>query len=368
MPQGACVKNLSMLAILLGAATLLGACGQPPAAPEEVRPVRTIVVTPGPVEAENVYAGEVRPRYESGLGFRVAGKLSARLINVGDTVKAGQVLARLDPKDLSLNEASSRANVAAQEAQFAVEKADLERYAKLLAQGFVSHAEYERQQTKFKAAEAQLASVRAQARVSANQTGYAELRADHDGTITAVEAETGQVVGAGQNVARLAWSGEMEIAVNVPENLIQDLRVGQPVQVSLWTADGKIYPARLRELSSNADAATRTYAVRIALDKTPGEMKLGMTANVRIPHDGLPDMVHLPLSAWVEHAGVQGVWVLDAKAGVVNFRALRPAGVTGNEILIAEGLQPGEVVVTAGAPLLTPGQKVKPLAAAVVAR
>ncbi len=348
--------------IAIGAAAVLSACSKAPALPEEIRPVRTIIAQPGPVDAGNVYAGEVRPRYESSLGFRVGGKLSSRLVNVGDTVKSGQVLARLDPADLSLNEASSRASVAAQQAQFAVEKADLERYRKLLDQGFVSKGEYDRQETKFKAAEAQLASVRAQARVSTNQTGYAELRADHDGTITAVEAETGQVVSAGQTVARLAWSGEMEVAANIPEHLIKDLHVGQPVQVSLWTADGRTYAGKLRELSGSADAATRTYAARVSIDRTPPEMKFGMTASVRIAHGESPELIHLPLTSWIEHEGSQGVWVFDSAAGVVNFRPVRAAGMSGNEVLVADGVKPGEIVVTAGAALLKAGQRVKPLA------
>ena len=176
---------------------LLSACSKPPVVVEEVRSVRTIVAAPGAIDARNIYAGEVRPRYESNLGFRVTGKIDQRKVNVGDRVKKGQLLLQLDPADLALNEASSQATVAAQEAQFAVEKADLGRYRKLLDTGFISAAEFDRQQTRFAAAEAQLASVKAQARVSGNQTGYAQLHADADGVITAIDAEVGQVVAAG---------------------------------------------------------------------------------------------------------------------------------------------------------------------------
>lgn len=351
--------RLSVAALLL--ASLSAACSKPPPPAEELRPVRTIVAQPGAAELNNVFAGDVRPRYQSDLGFRVAGKIEARLVNVGDRVKAGQLLARLDPKDLSLNEASSRASVSAQEAQFAVEKSDLERYRKLLEQGFISQAELDRQETKFKAAEAQLASVRAQSRVSSNQTGYAELRADHAGTIVAVEAEAGQVVAAGQVVIRLAQAGAIEVATDVPEQLVGGLKVGQPVTVSLWSAGEKTYPGKIRELSSSADAATRTYRLRVTVDPAPSEMKLGMTASVRIARSGLPELIHAPISALIEQGGKLGVWILDAEAGVVHFRPVQPATFSGNEVLLADGVKPGEQIVTAGASLLSEGRRVRPL-------
>lgn len=355
------MKPRFVAAVVAVIAAGLSGCAKPPPPAEDVRPVRTIVAQPGPAELNNVFAGEVRPRYQSDLGFRVAGKIAARLVNVGDTVKTGQVLARLDPKDLSLNEASSRANVAAQEAQFEVERVDLERYRKLLDQGFVSKAEFDRQQTRFKAAEAQLEAVRAQARVSANQTGYAELKADHDGTVVSVEAEAGQVVAAGQVVVRLAQAGEIEIATDVPEQLVRDLQVGQPVQVSLWTAGAQMFPGRVRELSSSAAAATRTYALRVTVEKPPAAMRLGMTASVRIPRHGVPELIHVPISSWVEQGGRQGVWVFDAAAGVVRFREAQVAAFSANEALLAGGVQPGEHIVTAGARMLAEGQRVRPL-------
>jgi multidrug efflux system membrane fusion protein len=350
--------------IALTALALLAACSEPPAAPEEIRAVRTLVVQPGPVEARNTYAGEVRPRYESNLGFRVAGKIEARLVNVGDRVRRGDLLMRLDARDLALTEASSRATVAAQDAQFAVEKADFERFEKLAATGFISAAEFDRQKTRYEAARAQLESVRAQARVSGNQTGYAELRADADGTITALDADAGQVVGAGQIVARLARSGTIEVAANVPELLVQRLKVGQPVEVMLWTSGDAVYPGRIRELAQSADPATRTYALRVSVDEPPARMQLGMTASIRIVDAAVPSLFHLPMSAWIESGGQQGVWIHDAASGSVVFRPLRLVGFEGNLALVGEGLAPGERVVTAGASLLRDGQKVRLLAEA----
>lgn len=338
---------------------LLAACSKPPAAPEEIRAVRTVEVTVGKTDGYNTYAGEVRPRYESNLGFRVGGKIEDRRVNVGDRVRKGDLLMRLDPKDLALNESASRATVAAQEAQFAVEKADFERYAKLAESGFISRAEFDRQKTRFEAAKAQLESVRAQARVSGNQTGYAELRADADGTITALDGEAGQVVSAGQVVVRLARSGTLEVAANVPEQLVGRLKPGAPVDILLWAGGGTSTRGHIRELAQSADPATRTYALRVSIDTPPATMQIGMTATVRIVDDGLPALIHLPLSAYVENAGAQGVWVFDEASGAVQFRPLRLVGFQRNEVLVAEGLKPGERVVTAGAALLRAGQKVK---------
>lgn len=341
------------------AALLLAGCGKPPAVVEEIRAVRTIEVTVGKTDGYNTFAGEVRPRYESNLGFRVAGKIESRHANVGDRVRKGELLMRLDGRDLALTESASRATVVAQEAQFAVEKADFERFAKLAEGGFVSRAEFDRQKTRFEAAQAQLESVRAQARVSGNQTGYADLRADADGTITAITGEAGQVVTAGQTVVRLAQRGTMEIAANVPEQTVDRLSVGQPVQVLMWSANGVPIAGTIRELAQSADPATRTYAMRVRVDAPPKSMQLGMTASVRIVDDSLPGLIHLPLTAYVENQGQQGVWVFDEASGAVSFRPLKLVGFERNVALVAEGLKPGERVVTAGAALLRPGQKVK---------
>lgn len=343
------------LPLLLG----LAGCGKPPAKAEEIRPVRSIVVGAGATDAGNTYAGEVRPRYESDLGFRVSGKIQSRAVNVGDKVKAGQLLAQLDAKDLALSEASQRAQVAALDAQLAVAKSDYERNQKLFDEGVIGASGMDHYQATYQAALAQLDASRAQLRAMSNQTGYAELRADHDGVITAVLAEPGQVVGAGQTVLRLAHSGEIEVASNVPEDQIARVHAGMPVQVSLWAGGDAAIAGIIRELASSADPATRTYALRVSVPQPPPQMKLGMTASVRIPMSDAPKLIHVPLGAMIEQQGARGVWVFDQAAQAVQFRPLVIAGVDGNEFLVAGGLRDGDIVVTAGAPLLRAGQKVK---------
>ncbi len=360
------------MAVIGGILLSLAACGKSATPPEEIRPVRAMLVQVGATSIQNTYAGEIRPRYESALGFRVGGQIQQRLVNAGDKVMRNQVLVRLDPKDLSLSEAGSRANLAAQKAQLEVERADLERDRKLLAENVVSQSAYDRQSSKFLAAQAAYTAGEAQLRQSGNQVEYALLRADHDGTISSVAAEAGQVVAAGQTVITLADAGTTEVAVNVPEDQIQRIKLDQPAQVSLWSAAGKTYPGRVREISASADPATRTYAVRVTLLQAPDDLRYGMTASVQFEITGLPDMIQLPLPALVEHEGKAGVWIFkpeaDAAVGTVDFRPVVSAGLAGNAVMIGSGLKPGEIVVTAGAPLLHAGQKVRLLDPALASK
>ena len=341
------------------ACALLAACHKPPQPQPDIRPVRTVVAAAATLDAANTYAGEVRPRYESDLGFRVQGKILRREVNAGDTVKRGQVLAQLDPVDLALTEDAARAQLAALEAQLAVAKTDYVRNQKLYAVGVVGQAGLDRYTATYKAALAQVAAARAQMRSTNNQTGYAQLRADADGTVTAIMAEAGQVVTVGQPVVRLAHAGEIEVAFSLPEDQIGRVRAGMPVQVSLWVAPGAPVAGVIREVAASADPSTRTYAARVSIPQPPEALRLGMTASVRVPLAGAPALIHLPLDSLVEQQGHQGVWIYDRAAQAVAFRAVQVVGVDGNELLVGGGLAADDVVVTAGAALLTQGQKVK---------
>lgn len=345
------------------AGLLLAACGPAPEPVEDIRPVRTLTVGATPTAAAVTYAGEVRARYESALAFRVPGKIQARRVDVGGEVRAGQLLVQLDAKDLELGESSAKAQVAAAQAQFNVARNDLERVRGLRSKGFASQGEFERFETQFKAARAQLEAVVAQSEQVENQTRYGSLLADGDGVITAVLAEVGQVVAAGQPVLQLARKGEVEVAVAIPEDQVKHLSIGMPVSVSLWAEGERRFPGRIRELSSAADPLTRTYAMRVSLPEPPAELRLRMTASVDIPLAGQPDRMHLPAPAMVTQGGKAGVWVVDAGTSSVQFKPVQFAGVEGNQVLVGAGLDAGEVVVTAGAAYLHPGQKVKLLGA-----
>jgi RND family efflux transporter MFP subunit len=356
-------------ALAIAAAATLSACSKSaPAVTEDVRPVRTITVGVSDIEAAASYAAEVRPRFESRLAFRVPGKITQRLVDLGSTVKAGQPLARLDAQDLALAASASQAQVASARANFELAQSELKRVQTLAAQNFVSESRIEQAQTQLRAAQAQLDAVQAQARAQGNQTAYATLVSDRAGVVTAVEAEAGQVVSAGQTVMRVAVvnskASDSDVVFNVPEQTAQRLKPGAKAVVSLWSAPGKTWNAAVREVSPAADPVTRTFAVRASLDDPENAAPLGATASVRI-NGGNQQALIVPLAAVVEKDGKQAVWVVDGGvAKRVPVQVAGPAlGGAGASLAIAQGITPGAKVITAGLHTLNEGQKVKLLEA-----
>lgn len=350
---------MNRFAVSVCTVLLVAGCAKEHQVVEVVRPVRTMTVAAERADLLAEFSGEVRPRHESRLGFRVGGKIVRRLVDVGAQVKKGQVLAQLDPQDLKLAEAAARSNVAAAVSQYELATADLARYRDLRAKHFISQAELERRQAAHDSALAQLDAVRAQSNIQGNQAEYAALRADADGVITAVEAEAGQVVSSGQTVVRLAQTAEKEIAIGVPEDKVDAVRAAKRVEVSLWAAPGRTSAGRIREIAPAADPATRTYAVRVAVADPPAGMRWGMTAKVRFSAQTPAPLIRVPLSALLREGDQTVVWVLDPKSSTVHSVPVTIAGPNGNDALLGNGLAPGQVVVTAGAHLLLEGQKVR---------
>lgn len=361
---------MKVLGIVTGAAVLLAACGRTEVPrPEEVRPVRTLTVAAVPGLDVVELAGEVRARYETRLSFRVAGKLVERMVEAGSSVKAGQPLARLDASDYALAAASARSQVGALEVERDLAEADLKRFRELRDRNFISQAEFDRRAAALKGAEARLASARAQERQAAHQADYATLTADVPGVITAVEAEAGQVVAPGQTVFRVARMDprqsrqrSLEIAVAVPETQRQFVQRAVEVKLSLSAQPGRTWGGRLREISPNADPATRTYAARIAV-LDPGEaMELGMSSKVSFASRDSGSRIELPISALYSRGDTPQVFLIRDD-GTVELRSVKTAGMTAERVIIESGLATGEVVVSAGAQLLRPGQRVKVLPA-----
>jgi RND family efflux transporter MFP subunit len=342
-------------------AAVLAACSKPEAAPEPVRAVRTVKVGAESAATVLEYAAEVRARTETRLGFRVAGKVTSRSVDLGDEVKAGQVLAQLDPADLKLGQEAATAALRAAQANWEQTGADLKRYRELHAQGFIGNAELERRETALKAAQATLDQARAQVGVQGHQTQYTRLVADAAGVVTAVEAEPGAVVGAGTPIVRLALAGPRDVVFNVPEDRVGAVRalLNQPgaLQVRLWGASGEPLRATLRELAAAADPTTRTFVAKADVGRA--EVRLGQTATVAIEQARRDGVTRLPLAAVAEEGGRSIVWVLDGTAMTVKPQPVQIAGADTNQVLIGGGLQPGQEVVTAGVHVLTPGQKVR---------
>ena len=351
------MKRISMIAL-----AALAACGQQADnQPEAIRAVRVITVGAENAIRSVEYAGEVRARHEIGLGFRVGGKILARMVDVGAAVHPGEPLARLDPTDLALASAAARAQEAAARSQRDLARADLARYQGLRAKHFISQAEYDRRANALATTESALEAARAQARQAANQARYAILEADSAGVVTAVQADAGQVVAAGQPVVTIARPDEKEIAFAVPEAQRSLVEAVDRLEVTLSALPGRSWAGKLRELSPAADPVTRTYAARAALLDPPGdEVALGMSARVRASVGGPTARIELPISALYARGDAPQVFLVDGQ-GTARLRTVETGGVSAQRVVIEAGLEKGDVVVVAGASLLRSGQRVRVL-------
>ena len=353
--------SFRILYCLMGSA-LVVACSKPPAPVDPVRAVRTVKVKSESAGATQEYAGEVRARTESRLGFRVNGKITSRQAELGGSVKAGQILAQLDPRDLKLGEEAASASLVAARANLDQAVADYRRFKELLDQGFISAAELERRDTALKAAQGQFDQAKAQSGVQGNQAGYATLLADTNGVITGVEAEPGMVVAAGTPVVRLAHDGARDVVFSVPEDkvaLIKALAASSSAfRIRLWGDVGQTHSASIREIAASADPVTRTFQVKADVGHIKG-LRLGQTATVLVELPKTIGIAKLPLSALREDQGKTAVWIVDPAASTVSLQPVQVAGAEGNEVIIGGGLVPGQTVVTAGVHVLSPGQKVK---------
>jgi RND family efflux transporter MFP subunit len=351
-----------LVALVLFSAAL-AACSKPAPSGEDVRPVRAVTVSPLAASAAAELAGEVRPRIETRVGFQVAGRIARRLVEVGQTVQAGQVLATLDPADYQLGLAAARAQMSAAQVDRDQQRVDYKRFEELSKQGFISGADLERRKAGLDAAEARYAQAAAQADVSGNQAAYSTLRAPATGVVTGVDAEAGQVVTAGQSVVRIARTEEKEVLVSIPEGQLAALRQITDVRVRLWANERELR-GKVREIAPMADPATRTYPARITLIDAPSAVALGMSATVNFVAPRTEGVITLPLQSLFKDGDATFVWVLDRRAMTVQRSPVKLANVAGNDVVVASGVEPGDTVITAGVHMLKAGQKVKLLDAA----
>lgn len=348
---------------LAAVSVMLAACSKPTPPEEPIRAVKIMTVTVSSFASGYEFSGEVKARVESRLGFRVGGKIIQRQAELGQRVKAGQVLAQLDPQDYTLAADAARAQLQAAATQRDLAAADYKRFATLKEQNFISGAELERRESVLKAAQAQVDQAQSQLNVQANQAKYAVLVADVAGVVTAIEAEPGQVVMAGTPVVRIAADGVRDVVFSVPEDKVAGIKLGMPVKVRSWAQDAQAAAAdaKVREVSASADPATRTYQVKLALGAKTVSPPLGATVVV-MPEglggvQGLP-VIKLPTSALRQEGQTSAVWLLDKASMTITSQAVQVLTADGNEAVIASGLQPGMLVVSAGVHVLSAGQKV----------
>ncbi|WP_304273931.1 efflux RND transporter periplasmic adaptor subunit [Caulobacter segnis] len=344
-----------MLAV--GAVVILTGCGPQKTPAPPYRTVEAIVAAPATGSLRSVYSGQVVARYSIQYGFRVPGQIASRPVEIGQTVAAGQVLASLDPKDLAANARGAAAQTSAADAQANAQSADLQRARSLLAQGFISKAEFDQTQAAAKGAQAQLRAAQAQQTGAGQQLSYSSLRAVRAGVVTAVAGEAGQVVAAGQPVVTVDTPGELEIAVSVPEGEVSAFR-GASLGVRLWNSS-QVFPGQVRTLSAAANPQTRTFDARVAFKPPPGVAAIGGTAEVIVQQSAADGAtLRVPLAAVTERDGHSVVWVISGQPQRVQPRIVTIKAMQDNAVLLAGGLAPGERIVSAGAHLMRPGQAV----------
>ncbi len=349
---------LSPWALALPLVVLLSACSKPVPLAEPVRAVKVITVGAQPLHAGSEFAGEVRARVESRLGFRVGGKLAQRAVEVGQRVKSGQLLARLDPQDFALANDAARAQVSLATASRDQAAADFQRFQELHEKNFISAAELERRSSALKVAQAQLAQAQAQLSGQRNQLRYTQLVADAAGVVTGVDAEPGQVLAAGMPLVRIAQDGARDVVFSVPEDVVASITSGSEVAVRPWSGTQSLH-ATVREVAASADPATRTFLVKASLAEREVPA-LGSTVAVRpaalAADAGLA--LKLPTSALRSNGKGSAVWVLDPASMTVRLQSVEVSAVDGNDVVISSGLQAGMQVVVTGVHVLSPQQHV----------
>lgn len=338
---------------------LLGIAGCAKKAPvqEEVPFVRSQTIKLDAMSQTAGYSGEVRGRYETQLAFQVSGKLIKRNIELGSVVTAGDVLMEIDPKDIRQTVNITSAQVASSQSQLNLAETNLERYRKLFEQNAISRAQLDQYENAYQVALAAVNQATAQYTQGANQLGYTSLVADNNGVVASVNVEAGQVVSAGQAVMTLVKGEEREIEINVPENRIDEIRTAKQISVGFWALAGVTAEGKIREISPVADKVTRTYKVRVSVINPPAAVKLGMTANVTVDNSPNRQGVAIPLAAIYQTGDTPNVWVI--REGTVSLRPIKVGAFGDNQVQVLEGLQNGEVIVTAGVQKLREGQKVR---------
>jgi RND family efflux transporter MFP subunit len=272
-------------------------------------------------------------------------------------VRIGDVVARLDPRDLQLQVESAEAELTAAMSNLAQAAADELRYQNLRTRGYAAVSDYERKKAAKDEAEGRMERAQRALDLARNQLAYGELKADADGAITTTLAEPGQVVALGQPVVRLAHRGEMEAAVALPETALGEARRGN-ASVRLWSGPNRRFTARLRELAPQADAATRTYAARFTIENPDDTVALGMTATVVLSRPADTMVAKVPLAAILNRGAGPTVYRID-DAGLLERRPVTVSSFNEVAALITSGLEDGDQIVTLGVQMLEAGQKVR---------
>jgi RND family efflux transporter MFP subunit len=343
----------------IAALALFAGCRPAAEAPApEVRPVRVVTIEKRLGGEVASLTGTVQSQTDVNLSFRVDGRMVTRSVSVGDTVRAGQLVATLNPENEQNSVTAARATLSAAQGQLTEARNNLERNKQLLAQNFISQAAFDQIVQVERTARSQVESAQAQLNIAQNRLGYTRLSADVGGVVTAVGAEPGEVVQGGRMIVQLATEGGRDAVFDVPAQIKDSVPPNSDITVTLSMNPKVSATGRVREVSPRADPVTGTFRVRVGLVKPPAAMRLGSTVTGRVKLEAATG-VNIPASALVRSDRQTAVWVVDPKDMTVSARTITVGESTASSVVVAAGLNPGDIVVTAGVQALRPGQKVR---------
>ena len=345
-------------------AATVAACGEKVSStPPQPRPVRTVTVEHGGNGETVSLTGHIWARYPVDLAFRLDGRMVERPVHVGDVVAPGQVVGRLDPRIQQNALRAAQGSLASAQAQLTQARLTFSRQQALVKDGWTPRAKFDEAQQALLSAQAQVESAQAQVRTVQEQLGYTVLSADAAGVVTAIGAEPGEVVSAGHMVVQVAREGGLDAVFDVPEQLIRTAPRDPVVEVALTDDPTVRATGRVREVAPQADSTTRTFRVKVAIVDPPATMRLGSSVSGRITL-APPPGVEIPASALTEASGHPAVWVVDPQSQTISLRGVDVVRYDPATVVISQGLESGDLVVTAGVQTLHPGQKVHLLGAA----
>lgn len=352
------LRKLPVAGLIVAALGLAGCSQEKADVKDIIRPVKVVEIAQAHDTRTLSYSGSVRARTESALAFRVNGKITERLVDIGQHVASGDVLARIDPIDYDLSVKSAQAALDASERQVETVELARKRAEQLFAKNFAPKSQLEQATLSYDQAVATRDSARSSLDQAKNQAGYTDLKADRDGIVTAVSADVGQVVGSGTPVVTVAVDGEKEVLIAVPEMEIAEFKPGKIVKAGFWSDDALALDGKVREVAGSADPQSRTFAVRVSLPNDP-RVLLGMTASIEASAANERQLVSIPLSALAKQDSQSIVWTVDRGADTVHARPVKVAKFAADGVRVADGLKAGDVVVAAGTQFMTENLKVK---------
>ncbi|MBM7132368.1 efflux RND transporter periplasmic adaptor subunit [Dyella mobilis] len=362
-PRGLTWRHAWLPCAMAVSLALLAGCGRKAPEADAAFPVIASPVQVADGVTADRFPGEVHARYEMPLSFRVGGQLTARYVNPGDAVKKGQPLAQLDPTDASNQLAAAKAVLEAAEHRLVFATQQRDRDEAQARQNLISQLQLEQTQDSYASALAARDQARQQFALAQNQSRYTTLVADHDGAITSRQAEVGQVLAAGQQVFGFAWTGEREVYLDIPESRIDRVVNGQPAKITLPALPGQVFSAHVREIAPAADPQSRTYLVKLTIDQPSGALQLGMTADAALQGTKSSHAtIRIPSTALFHQGEHPAVWVVRPDDSTLELRPVTVARYGESDVLIADGLEPGEKVVMHGVHTVSTGEKVQPIA------